>query len=104
MATPSSIFVSLHPMYGEDHDQVLIILSLLSKEPEVEDVGGDTFNITLSDLCPFTNYTVSVFASTAVGPGPPGNISFTTKPAGELSNGVILTVCHHCPVPPPRLS
>ena len=91
MATPSSIFVSL---YGEGlaHD-LSVDHSLLSKEPTVEGVSGDTSNITLSDLCPFTNYTVSVFASTAEGPGPAGNVSFTTKPAGKLSN--ILTVYYH---------
>ena len=91
MATPSSIFVSL---YGEGlaHD-LSVAHSLLSKEPAVEGVSGDTSNIMLSDLCPFTNYTVSVFASTAEGPGPAGNVSFTTKPAGKLSN--ILTVYYH---------
>ena len=58
-------------------------LSLCSEEAELRVVPGDTVDTMIVELCPFTNYTVSVFANTSEGAGPAESTVFTTLEAGE---------------------
>ena len=50
---------------------------------EVTEVTNETLFLMLSELRPFTDYNVSVFASTAEGAGPEDTLTFTTLQDGE---------------------
>lgn len=69
---------------------VMIILSLFlcvcySLEVEELEVGGNARSKFITGLRPFTDYTVSVLASTAVGEGPANTTEFTTDEAGGFA-------------------
>ncbi|XP_077550101.1 protein sidekick-1-like [Haemaphysalis longicornis] len=59
----------------------LVRSSTADWEPSAVSTEVATNNVTMNDLTPFTEYTVTVSAKNSVGTGPGANVTFTTLPA-----------------------
>ena len=82
----TSISVSWSPPPLADQNGVIVGYNITYTDIEIE-LFTTELSIVISDLQPFTNYTVSVRAFT-VAVGPPGSITVRTDPAGKLESRI----------------
>ena len=66
------------------HKNISSHLGICSGDANEVVLDGDTLNVSLTGLLPFTNYSVNVSASTEAGMGPPAYLEEMTLQAGEL--------------------
>jgi len=63
---------------------VTISLHLITDDQYATDILGEELSYIIKGLVPFTDYTISVSAFTAIGEGPPSVLTVRTREQGKM--------------------